>query len=196
MEFLSFSMNTMISTWPYWQHQKRSKQKEIKPLPFLFFSSVFFTSFCSFSSFPLFLLFLRFPLTNSILSLFLSRHFIFFTTYWMRISNVWDKHCFFITDEITLFLFHVLQGVMAFNQADIQGLNTILTAVVDYRGHRLVAQSIIPGILHREQATQVRFPTHPLCTITTPLCVYGLFCLYFRPLSSFFKKMFWMYFWM
>jgi len=48
-----------------------------------------------------------------------------------------------------------LKGIKAFNRADIKGLYTLATAIVDYRGHRIVAQSIIPGILQREQTSNV-----------------------------------------
>lgn len=34
-------------------------------------------------------------------------------------------------------------------------MHTILTAVIDYRGHRVVGQSIIPGILTNEKVSQV-----------------------------------------
>ena len=34
----------------------------------------------------------------------------------------------------------------------------MLTAVVDYRGHRVVAQSIIPGILTNDKVSQVVYP--------------------------------------
>jgi len=48
-----------------------------------------------------------------------------------------------------------LKGISAINSLNISGLYTLLTAVIDYRGYRVVAQSIIPGILHREQTSQV-----------------------------------------
>jgi protein TIF31 len=38
-----------------------------------------------------------------------------------------------------------LKGVIAYNNVDIDELHTLLTAIIDYRGHRLIAQSIIPG---------------------------------------------------
>jgi protein TIF31 len=50
-----------------------------------------------------------------------------------------------------------LKGVIAYNHADIDGLHTLLTAIVDYRGYRIVAQSIIPGILLREQTSTVHY---------------------------------------
>ena len=38
-----------------------------------------------------------------------------------------------------------LKGVAAYNKLDIDGLYTLGTVVVDYRGYRVIAQSIIPG---------------------------------------------------
>ena len=48
-----------------------------------------------------------------------------------------------------------LQGVKAYASADPEGLFTLGTVVVDYRGYRVTAQSIIPGILEREQEQSV-----------------------------------------
>ena len=48
-----------------------------------------------------------------------------------------------------------LQGVRALNSVDLDGLHTVLTAVVDYMGQRVIAQSLIPGILHGEVASSV-----------------------------------------
>ncbi|XP_020613853.1 clustered mitochondria protein homolog [Orbicella faveolata] len=48
-----------------------------------------------------------------------------------------------------------LRGVMAYNRLDTQGLFTLSTVIVDYRGYRVIAQSIIPGILQREQEQSV-----------------------------------------
>ena len=38
-----------------------------------------------------------------------------------------------------------LQGVKVYNAVDLEGLYTLGTVVVDYRGYRVTAQSIIPG---------------------------------------------------
>ena len=38
---------------------------------------------------------------------------------------------------------------------DLEGLYTLGTVVVDYRGYRVTAQSIIPGILERDQEQSV-----------------------------------------
>ncbi|XP_075746494.1 clustered mitochondria protein homolog [Rhipicephalus microplus] len=48
-----------------------------------------------------------------------------------------------------------LQGVRAYAAVDVDGLCTLGTVVVDYRGYRVTAQSIIPGILEREQDQSV-----------------------------------------
>uniref|UniRef100_A0A8C5LUA4 Clustered mitochondria protein homolog n=1 Tax=Leptobrachium leishanense TaxID=445787 RepID=A0A8C5LUA4_9ANUR len=48
-----------------------------------------------------------------------------------------------------------LNGVRTYNAVDIEGLYTLGTVVVDYRGYRVTAQSIIPGILEREQEQSV-----------------------------------------
>ncbi|XP_056139032.1 clustered mitochondria protein homolog [Lampris incognitus] len=48
-----------------------------------------------------------------------------------------------------------LNGVRAYGAADVEGLYTLGTVVVDYRGYRVTAQSIIPGILEREQEQSV-----------------------------------------
>uniref|UniRef100_A0A1B6E4P9 Clustered mitochondria protein homolog n=1 Tax=Clastoptera arizonana TaxID=38151 RepID=A0A1B6E4P9_9HEMI len=48
-----------------------------------------------------------------------------------------------------------LQGVRVYSAVDLQGLYTLGTVVIDYRGYRVTAQSIIPGILEREQEQSV-----------------------------------------
>ncbi|XP_031550707.1 clustered mitochondria protein homolog [Actinia tenebrosa] len=48
-----------------------------------------------------------------------------------------------------------LMGVVAYNRVDVKGLFTLGTVIVDYRGYRVIAQSIIPGILQREQEQSV-----------------------------------------
>jgi protein TIF31 len=48
-----------------------------------------------------------------------------------------------------------LQGVKAFNDADIPGLHTLATTVVDYLGMRVIAQSVIPGILQGEASSKL-----------------------------------------
>ncbi|KAG7401247.1 hypothetical protein PHYBOEH_002431 [Phytophthora boehmeriae] len=48
-----------------------------------------------------------------------------------------------------------LQGVKAFNDADVHGLHTLATTVVDYLGVRVIAQSVIPGILQGDAASKL-----------------------------------------
>ncbi|XP_041348382.1 clustered mitochondria protein homolog isoform X2 [Gigantopelta aegis] len=48
-----------------------------------------------------------------------------------------------------------LQGVKAYFGIDPENLYTLGTVVIDYRGYRVTAQSIIPGILEREQEQSV-----------------------------------------
>lgn len=48
-----------------------------------------------------------------------------------------------------------LQGVRVYSAVDLHGLYTLGTVVIDYRGYRVTAQSIIPGILEREQEQSV-----------------------------------------
>ena len=42
-----------------------------------------------------------------------------------------------------------------YSAVDLHGLYTLGTVVMDYRGYRVTAQSIIPGILEREQEQSV-----------------------------------------
>ena len=44
---------------------------------------------------------------------------------------------------------------LVYNAVDLEGLYTLGTVVIDYRGFRVTAQSIIPGILEREQEQSV-----------------------------------------
>ncbi|XP_034883423.1 clustered mitochondria protein homolog isoform X2 [Mirounga leonina] len=48
-----------------------------------------------------------------------------------------------------------LNGVRTYSAVDVEGLYTLGTVVVDYRGYRVTAQSIIPGILERDQEQSV-----------------------------------------
>uniref|UniRef100_T1PBX9 Clustered mitochondria protein homolog n=1 Tax=Musca domestica TaxID=7370 RepID=T1PBX9_MUSDO len=48
-----------------------------------------------------------------------------------------------------------LHGVRVYSAVDVEGLYTLGTVVVDYRGYRVTAQSIIPGILERDQEQSV-----------------------------------------
>ncbi|KAG6947089.1 hypothetical protein JG688_00015691 [Phytophthora aleatoria] len=48
-----------------------------------------------------------------------------------------------------------LQGVKTFNETDVKGLHTLATTVVDYLGVRVIAQSLIPGILMGDAASKL-----------------------------------------
>ncbi|XP_042355264.1 clustered mitochondria protein homolog [Plectropomus leopardus] len=48
-----------------------------------------------------------------------------------------------------------LRGAQAYTSVDIEGLHTLGTAVVDYRGIRVIAQTIVPGILEKNQEQSV-----------------------------------------
>uniref|UniRef100_A0A646QCK0 Clustered mitochondria protein homolog n=1 Tax=Hemiscolopendra marginata TaxID=943146 RepID=A0A646QCK0_9MYRI len=48
-----------------------------------------------------------------------------------------------------------LQGVRVYSAVDQEGLYTLGTVIIDYRGYRITAQSIIPGILERDQEQSV-----------------------------------------
>ncbi|GAM19040.1 hypothetical protein SAMD00019534_022150 [Acytostelium subglobosum LB1] len=50
-----------------------------------------------------------------------------------------------------------LKGVKLFNLVDVDGISTICTAIIDYRGHRILAQSLVPGILSNEKASVVHY---------------------------------------
>ena len=43
---------------------------------------------------------------------------------------------------------HDITGLRTLQAADIDGVHQLATALVNYRGHRIMAQSIIPGILN------------------------------------------------
>ncbi|XP_069395959.1 clustered mitochondria protein homolog isoform X2 [Paralichthys olivaceus] len=48
-----------------------------------------------------------------------------------------------------------LRGAQAYASVDTDGLHTLGTAVVDYRGVRVIAQTIVPGILEKSQEQSV-----------------------------------------
>lgn len=47
-----------------------------------------------------------------------------------------------------------LKGVIAFNSVNKEKIHTLATTIVDYRGYRVVAQSLIPGILQGDQGSK------------------------------------------
>ncbi|XP_069788946.1 clustered mitochondria protein homolog isoform X2 [Narcine bancroftii] len=48
-----------------------------------------------------------------------------------------------------------LKGIQAYSDLNVEGLHLLGTIIVDYRGYRIVAQSIIPGILEQDQEQYV-----------------------------------------
>ncbi|XP_042414071.1 clustered mitochondria protein-like [Zingiber officinale] len=48
-----------------------------------------------------------------------------------------------------------LKGTKAYQEADVSGLHNLAMAIVDYRGYRVVAQSIIPGILQGDKSNSL-----------------------------------------
>ncbi|KAK3828540.1 MAG: clustered mitochondria-domain-containing protein [Benniella sp.] len=48
-----------------------------------------------------------------------------------------------------------LEGVRVLNGVDVEGLNTLGTVVVDYKGVRVVAQSIVPGIFRQQEESSI-----------------------------------------
>eukprot|EP00271_Cylindrocystis_brebissonii_P000725 TRINITY_DN10955_c0_g1_i1.p1 TRINITY_DN10955_c0_g1~~TRINITY_DN10955_c0_g1_i1.p1 ORF type:complete len:1987 (+),score=538.25 TRINITY_DN10955_c0_g1_i1:283-6243(+) len=50
-----------------------------------------------------------------------------------------------------------LKGTKLLNSLDISGLHTLGMAIVDYRGHRVIAQSIIPGILYGDKNQALKY---------------------------------------
>ncbi|WOL17203.1 clustered mitochondria protein-like [Canna indica] len=50
-----------------------------------------------------------------------------------------------------------LKGTKAYQEVDIPGLYNLAMAIVDYRGYRVVAQSIIPGILQGDKSNSLLY---------------------------------------
>ncbi|KAJ3694660.1 hypothetical protein LUZ60_000037 [Juncus effusus] len=50
-----------------------------------------------------------------------------------------------------------LRGTKAYQQADVAGLYNLAMAIIDYRGFRVVAQSIIPGILQGDKSESLLY---------------------------------------
>ncbi|KAI1315537.1 Intracellular distribution of mitochondria [Mortierella claussenii] len=48
-----------------------------------------------------------------------------------------------------------LEGVRTLNSVDVEGLYTLGTVVVDYKGVRVVAQSIVPGIFRQQEESSI-----------------------------------------
>lgn len=50
-----------------------------------------------------------------------------------------------------------LKGTKSYQEADVPGLYNLAMAIIDYRGHRVVAQSIIPGILQGDKSDSLLY---------------------------------------
>ncbi|XP_010695371.2 clustered mitochondria protein [Beta vulgaris subsp. vulgaris] len=50
-----------------------------------------------------------------------------------------------------------LKGTKAYQEADVQGLYNLAMAIIDYRGHRVVAQSVLPGILQGDKSDSLLY---------------------------------------
>ncbi|GLT84166.1 hypothetical protein SLE2022_024130 [Rubroshorea leprosula] len=50
-----------------------------------------------------------------------------------------------------------LKGTKAYQEADIPGLYNLAMAIIDYRGHRVVAQSVLPGILQGDKSDSLLY---------------------------------------
>ncbi|XP_057978720.1 clustered mitochondria protein isoform X3 [Malania oleifera] len=50
-----------------------------------------------------------------------------------------------------------LKGTRAYQEADVPGLYNLAMAIIDYRGHRVVAQSVLPGILQGDKSDSLLY---------------------------------------
>ncbi|KAL5549761.1 hypothetical protein UlMin_004992 [Ulmus minor] len=50
-----------------------------------------------------------------------------------------------------------LKGTKAYQEANVPGLYNLAMAIVDYRGHRVVAQSVLPGILQGDKSESLLY---------------------------------------
>ncbi|KAL1346287.1 hypothetical protein HN51_019976 [Arachis hypogaea] len=50
-----------------------------------------------------------------------------------------------------------LKGTKAYQEADVAGLYNLAMAIIDYRGHRVVAQSVLPGILQGDKSDSLLY---------------------------------------
>ncbi|KAJ6716242.1 CLUSTERED MITOCHONDRIA PROTEIN-like protein [Salix koriyanagi] len=53
-----------------------------------------------------------------------------------------------------------LKGTKAYQEADVPGLYNLAMAIIDYRGHRVVAQSVLPGILQGDKSDSLLYDFH------------------------------------
>ncbi|KAL0379910.1 UNVERIFIED_CONTAM: Clustered mitochondria protein [Sesamum angustifolium] len=50
-----------------------------------------------------------------------------------------------------------LKGTKAYQEVDVPGLYNLAMAIIDYRGHRVVAQSVLPGILQGDKSDSLLY---------------------------------------
>ncbi|CAM8964845.1 unnamed protein product [Rhodiola kirilowii] len=50
-----------------------------------------------------------------------------------------------------------LRGTKAYQEADVSGLYNLAMVIIDYRGHRVVAQSVLPGILQGDKSDSLLY---------------------------------------
>ncbi|GLU00239.1 hypothetical protein SLE2022_176190 [Rubroshorea leprosula] len=50
-----------------------------------------------------------------------------------------------------------LKGTKAYQEADVPGLYNLAMAIIDYRGHRVVAQTVLPGILQGDKSDSLLY---------------------------------------
>ncbi|CAH9122850.1 unnamed protein product [Cuscuta epithymum] len=50
-----------------------------------------------------------------------------------------------------------LKGTKAYQEADVPGLYSLAMAIIDYRGYRVIAQSVLPGILHGDKSDSLLY---------------------------------------
>ncbi|KAI4333165.1 hypothetical protein L6164_018005 [Bauhinia variegata] len=50
-----------------------------------------------------------------------------------------------------------LKGTKAYQEADVPGFYNLAMAIIDYRGHRVVAQSVLPGILQGDKSDSLLY---------------------------------------
>ncbi|KYR01500.1 hypothetical protein DLAC_01487 [Tieghemostelium lacteum] len=50
-----------------------------------------------------------------------------------------------------------LKGIRLYNLADVDGLHTVGTCIIDYCGQRIIAQTLVPGILSNESTSNVLY---------------------------------------
>jgi len=48
-----------------------------------------------------------------------------------------------------------MTGLKSLQFLEVEGLHILATTIVNYRGHRIIAQSIIPGILNNSELSQL-----------------------------------------